>query len=291
MLHTIQNAFLAVTVSEQGAELQSILGSDGTEYLWQGDPAYWTDRAPNIFPYVARLTQGSYYLDGVLYHMNIHGIALYSRFRRVSNDGVKLVMELTDDESTYQKYPRRFSFQVIYTLEKDTLSITFRIENRDEKVMYFGIGGHPGFRVPLAEGLRFEDYQLRFHAPCQPKRVGFTEDCFLNGQSEPYPLQQDRYLPLRHDLFDDDAIVLNDMARAVTLESDSDSHSITVSFPDMPYLGIWHMPRTDAPYVCIEPWSSLPSTKNQIAVLEQQPDLLTLAPGKNLENTWTIQLR
>ena len=59
----------------------------------------------------------------------------------------------------------------------------------------------------------------------------------------------------------------------------------------MPYLGIWHMPRTDAPYVCIEPWSSLPSTKNQIAVLEQQPDLLTLAPGKNLENTWTIQLR
>ena len=291
MLHTIQNPFLTVTVSEQGAELQSILGRDGTEYLWQGDPAYWADRAPNIFPYVARLTRGCYYLDGTLYHMDIHGIALYSRFRCLSNDGTKLVMELTDDESSYQKYPRRFSFRILYVLREDTLFITFRVENRDEKTMYFGMGGHPGFRVPLVPGLGFEDYRLRFHAPCRPMRVGFTEDCFVSGHSAPYSLEQEQYLPLRHHLFDDDAIVLTDMCRAVTLESAADSHSVTVTFPDMPYLGIWHMPRTDAPYVCIEPWSSLPSTKDRIAVLEQQQDLKSLAPGKVLETTWTIQLR
>ena len=50
MLHTIGNASLKVTASEAGAELWSILGSDGTEYLWQGDPKYWKDRALNIFP-------------------------------------------------------------------------------------------------------------------------------------------------------------------------------------------------------------------------------------------------
>ena len=58
MLFHISNQFLTVSVSDRGAELMSILGSDGTEYLWQGDPAYWGDRAPNIFPYVARLTDG-----------------------------------------------------------------------------------------------------------------------------------------------------------------------------------------------------------------------------------------
>lgn len=42
MLQAIQNEFLSVAVSEQGAELQSILGADGIEYLWQGNPAYWS---------------------------------------------------------------------------------------------------------------------------------------------------------------------------------------------------------------------------------------------------------
>ena len=75
MLHTIGNQYLTVTVSEMGAELQSILGNDGTQYLWQGDPAYWKDRALNIFPYVARLTQGRYVIDGEEYAMPIHGFA------------------------------------------------------------------------------------------------------------------------------------------------------------------------------------------------------------------------
>ena len=28
--------------------------------------------------------------------------------------------------------------------------------------MYFGLGGHPGFNVPLEAGLSFEDYCLEF---------------------------------------------------------------------------------------------------------------------------------
>lgn len=40
MLHTICNEQLSVCVQEKGAELQSILGCDGTQYLWQGAPQY-----------------------------------------------------------------------------------------------------------------------------------------------------------------------------------------------------------------------------------------------------------
>ena len=43
---------------------------------------------------------------------------------------------------------------------------------------------------------------------------------------------------------------------------------ICVTYPNMTYLGIWHMPKTDAPYICIEPWSSLPSRKNVVEDLE-----------------------
>ena len=58
----------------------------------------------------------------------------------------------------------------------------------------------------------------------------------------------------------------------------------------MDYLGLWHMSRTDAPYVCIEPWCSLPSVKGKIAVFEKQSDLIVLHSNKIYRNTWSIKI-
>ena len=67
------------------------------------------------------------------------------------------------------------------------------------------------------------------------------------------------------------------------------THSVTVAFPDMPYLGIWHWPKTDAPYVCIEPWVSLPAKHGEVTVFEKQSDLISLEPGDVYANRWTIR--
>ena len=75
MLYTIENDRLTVTASSLGAQLWSIRSSGGTEYLWQGDPAYWGDRALTLFPYVARLWQGRYEMDGETHSLPIHGFA------------------------------------------------------------------------------------------------------------------------------------------------------------------------------------------------------------------------
>lgn len=290
MNHTIQNEHLTVTAAARGAELQSILGADGTEYLWQGDPRYWSDRALNIFPCVARLTNGSYYLDGQLYHMDIHGIAPYRDFCLAEHAGDRMTLELAADEETLQSYPRRFVFRVTYALQGGTLAVTYEVENRDERTMYFGLGGHPGFRVPLAEGASFEDYRLRFSSPCEPKRVGFTDACFLDGTETPFPLENGRDIPLRHELFDRDAIVLRDMDRTLTLETGRDGRGVTVSFPGMDYVGIWHKPKTDAPYVCIEPWCSLPAVQDVVTVMEERRDYLRLEAGGVYRNQWTIEI-
>lgn len=290
MLHTIQNEYLTVTAAEKGAELQSILAADGTEYLWQGDSRYWSDRALNLFPFVARLTDGKYELDGQTYALPIHGFAPYRYFHLTENSGQKMVLELCDDEQTFAQYPRRFSFQVIYELVQNALNICFRVENRDEKPLYFGLGGHPGFNVPLKKGKNFEDYRLRFDACVPCKQVVFTDDCFPTGQTQPFPLEGGTVLPLDHHLFDNDAIVLTDMARQVTLESD-DGPSVTVTYPQMSYLGLWHWPKTDAPYICIEPWGSLPAKAGEVTVFEEKEDLYCLQPGKFYENNWSITLR
>lgn len=290
MLHTIQNEFLTVTAAEKGAQLQSIWGADGTEYLWQGDSRYWSDRALNLFPYVARLTDGCYRLDGQRYEMAIHGIAPYRDFTLKENNGTKMVLELTDDEKTLCQYPRHFAFRVIYQLEAGQLNVCYEVENRDEKTLYFGLGGHPGFNVPLVKGKHFEDYRLRFSRNVSCKQVLFTDDCFVTGQTRPFPLKDGNTLPLRHDLFDNDAIVLTDMAQQVTLEAD-EGPSITVTYPQMPYLGLWHWPKTDAPYICIEPWLSLPSTANSQTVLEEKQDLIALPSRKTYCNHWSIQIK
>ena len=290
MQYSIQNPSLRVEVSSLGAELRSILGADGTQYLWQGDGAYWPDRAPNLFPYVARLTDGAYYLDGRLYHMDIHGFAMRSEFSLVERADTSLTMELSSTEETMALYPRAFAFRVNYVLEGETLSVTYQVDNRDQRVMYFGLGAHPGFNVPLREGERFEDYRLRFDPPCRPRRIGFTPDCFLDGTDRPFPLAEDRFLPLRHRLFDDDAIVLKGAGHRVTLEAAGKDRAVRVEFPGMDYLGLWHCPRTDAPYLCIEPWCSLPSSHGRAAVLEEQPDLIRLPPGGRYQNTWKISI-
>ncbi len=289
-IYTIENEFLSVRVSAQGAELQSIRSADGTEYLWQGDPAYWTDRSPVLFPYVGRLTAGKYTLDGQEHTMSIHGLALYLPFTLIAHSPEAMTFQLSSDAATRQQYPRDFSFHIHYRLEDSALAVEYEVENRDSKPMYFGLGGHPGFRVPLEQGLSFEDYRLRFSQSGTPIRVGFSETCFRNGMDTPFPLEDGCTLPLAHDLFDDDAIVLSEMAREVTLEAPGSSRRITVSYPQMPYLGLWHMPKTDAPYICIEPWCSLPARQDEIMALEEQPDLLRLEPGETHRNLWHIRI-
>ncbi len=65
--------------------------------------------------------------------------------------------------------------------------------------MYFGIGGHPGFNIPMEEGLSFEDYELEFSRACEPQRILFSQECFVEGK-ESYELLEGRRIPLRHNL-------------------------------------------------------------------------------------------
>ena len=57
IISKITNGCLCAEISSFGAEIQSVLNENGTEYIWQGDPVYWKDRAINLFPYIGRLPE------------------------------------------------------------------------------------------------------------------------------------------------------------------------------------------------------------------------------------------
>lgn len=290
MQFALQNDNLQLIVDSLGAEMRSLQTTDGTEYLWQGDPRYWADRAPNLFPFIGRLTNNSYKYLGKTYPMGIHGFAAAKEFTPVIQEQSKLVLELISDDQTKQNYPFDFSFRVSYELKDEKLEITFAVRNFGGDTMPFGVGGHPGFNVPLLDGETFEDYELEFFVPCQPDRVGFSPAVYMNGRDEEYPLREGRFIDLHHDLFDDDAIILKNMAREVTLRSKVSGRGVKVMYPDMPYLGIWHWPKTDAPYVCIEPWSSLPSRQDIVEEFSCKSDMIQLAAKKAYTTTWSISV-
>ncbi len=289
MNYHISNDKLELAISDMGAEFQSIK-KDGTEYLWNGDAKYWHGRSPLLFPYVGRFTGGKYLLNGREYKMGIHGFAKNSLFSAVSSKKDAVIFELQDSEETYKMYPYHFTLRVTYELQENEIKVKYRVLNRSDETMYFGIGGHPGFMVPLEDGLEFSDYYLEFGGRSWPDRVVHTPACYQSGSNIPFKLEEGKKIRLSHRLFDDDAIVLQNMADEVTLKSDKGTRKVKVSYPDMRYLGIWHAPETDAPYICIEPWTSLPSRQDIVEEFKYKHDLLRLAAGGEYSNTWRIAI-
>ena len=289
MIYEIENEFLKVKADTKGGILWSVMDPEGTEYIWQGDEKYWNEHGANLFPYIARMWEKSYTFQGKNYHMDIHGFAKDSEFYLETAKKDKMVFVLEDCEETLKQYPFHFQFKICYQLEDKKLNVCYEISNKDSKTMYFGIGGHPGINLPLENGVLFEDYALTFAKECQPERILFSKECFVEGKKA-YPLEEDQKIQLSHDLFDEDAIVLEKTSGEVILESPNGKKGVKMTYQDFPYIGFWHMPHTDAPYVCLEPWSSLPSRQGITADLEKQEDLLSLAPGMSREMVWTLEI-
>lgn len=290
MYFTLRNDTICLTVDTLGAQMVSLKTNDDVEYLWQGDAKYWADRAPNLFPFIGRLTNDSYQYLGQVYPMHIHGFAASLEFAVMEQTAESITLGLSDSPETLAQYPFDFLLKIVYTLQKDTVDISYQVQNLSQQTMPFGIGGHPGFNVPLMDNEQFEDYELKFACPCQPDRIGFTPSVYLSGHDESYPLKENQFLDLQHELFDEDAVILKNMAREVTLRSKVSGRGVRVTYPDMPYLGIWHWPKTDAPYVCIEPWSSLPSRQDVVEEFSCKSDMIQLPAGNTYSTIWSITL-
>lgn len=290
MIYRLHNAFLTVDINDIGAELFSIKSNNGTEYLWQGDQKYWKDRAINLFPICGRLFGLKYTYNGNVYEMKGHGIARGLVFTPVEKTETKIIFELLSSEATRKVYPFDFALRIIYTLDKNNLTCTMEVNNTGNETLPFSVGGHPGFNVPLAQGLSFDDYYLEFSEKSSPEKLIFSETCFMTGKTAPFSLHNGKIIDLKHNLFDNDAIFLLGMPSSVTLKSDKDKRSVTMSYPDAKHLGFWHTTKSDAPFVCIEPWYGSPSFDGITDDFSTKADMIRLAPGEENKFSFSIAI-
>ena len=280
-LYTIQNQRLTVTVSDRGAELCSLKDRDGYEYVWQGkDPALWQSHAPILFPICGRLWGGRCTFEGREYEMGCHGFARQMSFsaRPLGEDALELTV--CANAETLAVYPFDFCLTVTYRLRENSLSCDVTVKNQGADPMPFSLGFHPGFNLPM-DDTAFEDWSLVFSQPCRPKECLVSESGFLTGEQVERPLREDRILPLSHRLFDVNSPLYREVAEEVCLCSPKSSRSVTLRYPEFLTLGLWHNEKTDAPFLCIEPWYGLPSVDGVRDDLATKADTITLAAGES----------
>ncbi len=287
----LANQYLAAEFSLCGGELYSLRDAEGTEYLWTGDEQIWPYRAAHMFPFTGRMTRGQYTYQGIRYPMEIHGFLKDTRMKLLGKTGQKAVLGFRSNEQTHEIYPFQFELELEYELNGSCLQITERVKNLGVEKMYFGIGCHPGFRIPWDGKAAFEAHYLEFDRAETPVRIGMTDSCFTDRSMDAaLELEEGGILPLRHELFDRDALYVEGTGGRVLLKRKNTEKSILMEYPDMRYLGIWHRPHTDAPYVCLEPSVSLPSRQDIVEAAEEKPDLIALDAKKCYQNHWSISV-
>lgn len=291
MIYTIENPKFRVSVNTTGAELHSMYSKETkTEYIWQGDSKYWSGRAYNLFPFIGRMYKNTYMYQGEAYTSRAHGIARYFVFTLEERSATRLTLLLKDNEDTLQEYPFHFEFRVFFELEENTLNVRYEVTNTDTKTLICAFGGHPGFNVPFGEG-EFEDYYVEFSEKTSIQRQLLSDsDRFMAGKAIPYALKDGLQMPLQHDLFNHDAVILSNTSRYAFLKCDKESRYIAMKFDDFKYLGIWHPGDTDAPFVCFEPWGALPATDGIIDNLESKADMIHVPAGKTAQASYTIEI-
>lgn len=286
MQNTISNSVLSVSVNRHGAEWCSLKAADGTEYLWQADPAVWGRHAPILFPIVGKLLNNAYLHNGRRYGMKQHGFARDMDFELVKATESALTYQLKSTAETRKQYPFDFTLLRHYRLSGETLEIACDVTNTGTAEMLFSIGEHPGFALNWGAGDRVEDYALKFEKKERLDSSLLDADGLLSDQTVRI-LSDKSVLPLRSDLFERDALIfLKIKARKVTICSRRHARHLTVEFPGYPYLGIWAKP--GAPFVCIEPWYGHADPSRHDGELMHKPGMITLEPGKTFSCVWRV---
>ncbi len=289
MIYKIENESLSVEVNSFGAELISIYNKkNDTEYMWQPNDEIWDRQSPNMFPVCGRFYDLKYIYKGKTYEMGLHGFGWTSEFEKVSVEEDRMTLTLTENKETLSQYPFRFEYGVEYVLRENTVFVNYTVKNTGEGVMYFSLGSHPGFNVPLEKGENFEDYYIDFGEECSPSIIRNFHD---NSGFEPYSLEDGRKIKLTHSLFDEDGVFLKDTTGFATLRSTKSDRAVEVRYDDFKYVGIWHMPFKKAPYVCIECWHSLPCSNGHVPDLEKDIDMICLDKSKTFSKTFSVTIK
>ncbi|MEO6347123.1 MAG: aldose 1-epimerase family protein, partial [Aquaticitalea sp.] len=288
---TLQNGLLKIGIKNTGAELCEISSiKHQTEFMWNANPNIWGNFAPNLFPIVGMLKEGIYFFEGKKYSMSKHGFIRNNiNFQVVEESNQSVTLKLNYSDASFEIYPFKFEYYVMYHLNQNNLDITYKVVNADITPLYFSVGGHPAFKCPVFPNEKYSDYQLVFDKKETSKTHLLNLDNGLVTSETKEVFDSPNSIQLRPNLFNHDALIFKDLkSRKVTLNSKSKGDILTVHYEDFPHLGLWAKPNAD--FVCIEPWLGIADSEDSNQQLTEKEGILKLDIGKTFEATYTIEI-
>lgn len=286
----LENGLIKAEISEKGGELISLFHKENRlEYLWQADPAFWGRHAPILFPVVGALKQDQYTYRGKAYSMPRHGFARDMPFTLHQTSPRRVSCYLCANEETRKMYPFDFKLTIYYHLESSGIKVRWRIENPSEEPMYFSIGAHPAFNIPLVENLAFDDYYLQF-SPSK-SRVNIPLKGGLLDWHHRTLAQTNTAWKLSHELFKNDAEIFAAPGKQkFMIAADKDPRRISLAFDDFDFVGVWSPYPKEAPFVCLEPWCGIADAVDATGDLTQKLAIHKLDPHQIFEREYSITI-
>ncbi|WP_018630183.1 aldose 1-epimerase family protein [Niabella aurantiaca] len=288
-IYQIESGALKVAVSEKGAELQSLVDrSSGLDYMWGGDPAVWGKHSPVLFPVVGALKENRYQFGGQDYQLNRHGFAREMDFALAGRMADELVFSLKSSGETLKVYPFEFDLKLKYQLNHKTLRVTYEVANTGDQKMWFSIGGHPAFKLPLFQGDAYVEYALEFEEKEDAGKWPIEAGGLIAKEPVPF-FTGTRKLRLNKGLFAKDALVFKNLkSRKLSLLSDRTHKGFEFTWEGFPYLGIWAAPGAD--FVCLEPWCGIADAVDASQDLTKKEGINVLDPGQVFQRTWSVTI-
>ena len=273
--YILENDELRAVVSADGAQLISLRDKRTEEpILWEGDPAYWRDSAPWLFPIIGQLKDGRFLYGGREWRTPMHGFAKRMTFQPDLIGPESMTFTLACSEETLKIYPWKFDLNIRYTLSGRTLSARCEVLNRDTDTMYYSLGAHPGFTCQAGDQLELGADEITY-------RRLYAENHLMRKENQVMKLDGGR-MTLKNTLFQDDAMLVEapEMTRiALHKQKGAD---VVFTYDRVPWLGLWtrFIPTGEVKYICLEPWQGVDDICDADGQIEHKVAINALETGK-----------
>lgn len=286
MNYILKHDELEIEINSHGAE-QEHLHYLGKDYMRVRDE-FWNRKAPVLFPIVGKLRDLRTFIDSKEYHMNQHGLARDLEFKLKSQKDDELVFSVTYDDETLIHYPYKFELDISYKLKGRKEIVTYTVKNIDDKDIYFNIGGHPGFRLPMYENEKFEDYKVEFecvedfNAPTVNLENGTLD--FVHT----IPYKNISKIDLNYKYFEIDAIVVPNIKSKYVKLVNKNNKGILFEYNNFNTLAIWTKP--NAPFVCLEPWKGYADHSDSNYDFKSKDDIVKLKKNETCAFSYSVEI-
>lgn len=287
----LKNDSLEVELNPKGAEIIKIVGQqDGLNYMWRRDPILWANSAPILFPIVGALRNNECIIEGKTYTMTQHGFSRHNVYETHQSSDTCVEFVLKPNDEILKQYPYLFELKVTYTLKENRLECKSEVINKDNKVIFFQIGGHPAFACPLLEDESSNDYYIEFEENeyLEQKII----DVARKGMSRETKLlfENEKRFFVRQELFNNDAIVVkNFKSKSVSLKSLNHNKSIRFIMDNFNHLGIWASKHVGG-LIAIEPWVGHSDYVDFSGDFKEKEGVVALEEGNTFTCTFTVEV-